>query len=210
MAATRRLIGRSATRRVVAMGDRPIFPGEKRTISLSPSDTPVAKNLSLLGGFDAPERRTPTVLPTTRKATSAQRQFHPAVVSELRRRRDDIQLRIADSIIAFAGSMQFVYLHAALFAAWTIWLEKHLWPTLTLFVSLEEIFLSTFVMIGQNRQSAFAQEKANHDFHVAEQDLHEDTELTRLVHDLLVEIRNGSWEQAERAVEERTGVGGGE
>src|SRR6266498_662154 len=119
---------------------------------------------------------------------SAQR--HPVVVSELRRRRDDIQLRVADGITAFAGSMNFVYLHALLFVGWMIWLEESPWPTLTLFVSLEAIFLSTFVMIGQNRQADFAQAKANHDFDVAEQELHENTEITRLVQQLTTEIHN--------------------
>jgi uncharacterized membrane protein len=119
---------------------------------------------------------------------SAQR--HPVVVSELRRRRDDIQLRIADGITAFAGSMNFVYLHTVVFAAWMIWLEKSPWPTLTLVVSLEAIFLSTFVMIGQNRQAAFAQAKANHDFTVAEHELRDNTEITRLIHELALQIRN--------------------
>ena len=47
--------------------------------------------------------------------------------------------------------MRFVYVHIALFAVWMLWLEKSPWPTLTLVVSLEAIFLSTFVMISQNR-----------------------------------------------------------
>jgi len=115
---------------------------------------------------------------------------HPVVAAELRRRREDIQLRVADAITAFAGSMNFVYLHAVVFAAWMIWLEKSPWPTLTLVVSLEAIFLSTFVMIGQNRQAAFAQAKANHDFTVAEHELHDNTEITRLIHELTVEIHN--------------------
>ena len=67
-------------------------------------------------------------------------------------------------------------------------LEKSPWPTLTFIVSLEAIFLSTFVMIGQNRQSAFQQAKANHDFSVAEREVRDDTEITRLVHQLTVEI----------------------
>ena len=56
--------------------------------------------------------------------------------------------------------MNFVYLHAAVFALWMLVFEKSPWPTLTLIVSLEAIFLSTFVMIGQNRQAAFQQAKA--------------------------------------------------
>jgi uncharacterized membrane protein len=50
--------------------------------------------------------------------------------------------------------MLFVYLHAALFATWMLVFEKSPWPTLTLMVSLEAIVLSTFVMIGQNRQAS--------------------------------------------------------
>jgi uncharacterized membrane protein len=113
---------------------------------------------------------------------------HPVVVADLRRRRADVQLRIADAITAFAGSMNFVYLHAVAFAIWMIWVEHSPWPTLTLVVSLEAIFLSTFVMIGQNRQAAFAQAKANHDFTVAGQNLRDNTEMTREIHQMVAEI----------------------
>jgi uncharacterized membrane protein len=113
---------------------------------------------------------------------------HPAVVTELEKRTSDAQLRIADRITAFAGSMNFVYLHVFLFALWMIVFEKSPWPTLTLIVSLEAIFLSTFVMIGQNRQSAFQQAKADHDFTVNEQELHANTDLTRLIHQLTTDI----------------------
>src|SRR5690348_7906917 len=58
--------------------------------------------------------------------------------------------------------MPFVYVHAVGFAVWMLFLEQRLWPTLTRVVSLEAIFLSTFVMIGQNRQAAFQQSKADH------------------------------------------------
>jgi len=115
---------------------------------------------------------------------------HPVVVAELQRRQQDLQLRVADAITAFAGSMQFVYLHAVVFAAWMVWFEKRPWPTLTLVVSLEAIFLSTFVMIGQNRQSSFAQAKANHDFSVADHELHDNTEMTRKIHQLTKEIHD--------------------
>ena len=47
--------------------------------------------------------------------------------------------------------MHFVYLHIALFAVWMLLIEESPWPTLTIIVSLEAIFLSTFVMISQNR-----------------------------------------------------------
>jgi Protein of unknown function (DUF1003) len=88
-------------------------------------------------------------------------QQHPVVVAELERRAASAQLRLADRITAFAGSMTFVYIHAGLFGVWMLVFEHSPWPTLTLIVSLEAIFLSTFVMIGQNRQAAFAAAKAS-------------------------------------------------
>jgi uncharacterized membrane protein len=76
---------------------------------------------------------------------------HPALIQHAQERAQNIQNRIADRITAYSGSMNFVYLHIALFAVWMTLLEKKPWPTLTLVVSLEAIFLSTFVMISQNR-----------------------------------------------------------
>ena len=113
---------------------------------------------------------------------------HPVVIAQFQKRASDVQLRIADTITAFAGSMAFVYLHVALFATWMIAFEKSPWPTLTLIVSLEAIFLSTFVMIGQNRQADFAQRKADHDFNEQEVELKLNTELTKTIHMLTKEI----------------------
>jgi uncharacterized membrane protein len=74
------------------------------------------------------------------------------------------------------------------FAAWMLFFEKSPWPTLTLVVSLEAIFLSTFVMIGQNRQAGFAQAKADHDFVTQEKELMTNTELTKHIHQLTAEL----------------------
>lgn len=68
---------------------------------------------------------------------------------------------MADRITAFAGSMNFVWIHAALFGVWMLLVERNPSPTLTLVVPLEAISLSTFVMIGQNRQAAFQQSRAD-------------------------------------------------
>jgi uncharacterized membrane protein len=113
---------------------------------------------------------------------------HPALLAVAERRSATLQLRVADTITAFAGSMRFVYLHAVVFAVWMLVFEKSPWPTLTLIVSLEAIFLSTFVMIGQNRQASFQQAKADHDFVASELELHSNTELTRTIHELTVQI----------------------
>ena len=116
-------------------------------------------------------------------------QHHPAWVEHEERRAADAQLRVADAITKFAGSMTFVYIHAALFAGWMLVFERSPWPTLTLVVSLEAIFLSTFVMIGQNRQADFARRKADHDFMEQDTELKLNTELTKDIHALATEIR---------------------
>ena len=117
-------------------------------------------------------------------------QHHPVVVAHKAHRAADAQLRVADAITAFAGSMPFVYIHAVAFAVWMLLVESDPWPKLTLVVSLEAIFLSTFVMIGQNRQSAFQQAKADHDFVEQEQQLKLNTELTQAIHALTTEIHS--------------------
>jgi len=115
---------------------------------------------------------------------------HPIVVEKEAQRAADLQLRIADWITAFAGSMPFVYLHVALFAVWMLLFESKPWPMLTLIVSLEAIFLSTFVMIGQNRASDFQQAKADHDFNEQELELKVNTDLTRAIHSLTSELHD--------------------
>jgi uncharacterized membrane protein len=113
---------------------------------------------------------------------------HPVVTRLRLKRAEDVQLKIADAITAFAGSMPFVYVHIAGFALWMLFVERSPWPTLTLAVSLEAIFLSTFVMIGQNRAAAFQQAKANHDFNEQEVELKTNTQLTREIHVLTTEL----------------------
>jgi uncharacterized membrane protein len=79
----------------------------------------------------------------------------PALLKYEETRAQNLQSRIADAITAFAGSMAFVYVHMVWFAIWVgIPLEKYPFGLLTMIVSLEAIFLSTFVMISQNRADA--------------------------------------------------------
>jgi uncharacterized membrane protein len=121
----------------------------------------------------------------------------PVVVEEQKRRAQDVQLRVADRITGFAGSMNFVYVHIVLFAVWILFVESKPWPTLTLIVSLEAIFLSTFVMIGQNRQAAFQQAKADRDFTEQELELKTNTQLTREIDRLTIELHNRLMGQAQ-------------
>jgi low affinity Fe/Cu permease len=124
---------------------------------------------------------------------------HPVVVRLNAERASNIQLRVADRITSFAGSMPFVYLHAIAFGVWMVVFERSPWPTLTLVVSLEAIFLSTFVMIGQNRQAVFQQAKADHDFREEEQELRTNTDLTREIHALTRELHAHMVRQRESA-----------
>lgn len=114
--------------------------------------------------------------------------LHPALIKVYEQRASSLQLRIADIITRFAGSMNFVWFHVILFAVWMTFIEPSPWPTLTLVVSLEAIFLSTFVMIAQNRAADVQQAKANHDFIEQEAELKTNTELTREIHTLTTEL----------------------
>jgi uncharacterized membrane protein len=126
--------------------------------------------------------------PAAKADATASHVHSPVVIAHEAARAKDVQLRVADAITSFAGSMKFVYLHAVVFALWMILAENSPWQTLTLIVSLEAIFLSTFVMIGQNRQSQFQQAKADHDFTEQEVELHQNTDLTRAIHALALQI----------------------
>jgi len=84
------------------------------------------------------------------------------------------QDRAADKVTNFAGSLRFVYLHAVWFGIWValnvglvgagLKFDKYPFGLLTMIVSLEAIFLSTFVMVSQNRQAARSDVRANLDF----------------------------------------------
>ena len=77
---------------------------------------------------------------------------HPALLIHERERAANVQNRIADRITLFAGSMAFVYIHIVWFGSWiALGVEHYPYGLLTMIVSLEAIFLSTFVMISQNR-----------------------------------------------------------
>lgn len=92
------------------------------------------------------------------------------IVARLKRGED----RVADAVTGFAGSLNFVYIHAAWFAVWiainaglfgaALIYDEFPYGLLTMIVSLEAIFLSTFVMVSQNRQAARSDIRADIDF----------------------------------------------
>ncbi|MDQ3276793.1 MAG: DUF1003 domain-containing protein [Bacteroidota bacterium] len=97
--------------------------------------------------------------------------------------------RIADRITRFTGSMLFVYIHLALFGTWIIWNLGFLgvkpfdpsFVVLAMFASVEAIFLSTFVLISQNRMNVQADKRAELDLQVSLLSEHEITRLITLI-----------------------------
>jgi uncharacterized membrane protein len=97
--------------------------------------------------------------------------------------------RIADAITGFTGSMTFVYIHLIIFGIWIIWNLGWLglkpfdpsFVVLAMIASVEAIFLSTFVLISQNRMNAQADKRAELNLQVNLLAEHEITRLIQLV-----------------------------
>ena len=111
---------------------------------------------------------------------------HPALLKHAEQRAASIQNRIADRITTFAGSMAFVYLHIVWFGCWIgFGVEKYPFGLLTMIVSLEAIFLSTFVMISQNRADAKRQVIANLEWKTVQEEDQQNRELLDLSRQIL-------------------------
>ena len=94
---------------------------------------------------------------------------HPALLEHAAARSASLQNRIADKITKFAGSMTFIYVHIVWFSLWiTFKVEKFPFGLLTMIVSLEAIFLSTFVMISQNRADEKRQVLADNEWKIVQ------------------------------------------
>ena len=136
-----------------------------------------------------------TVRPIRRKPV------HPALREHAEVRRGSVQNRIADAITRFAGSMPFVYVHVVWFVAWVAFNKAWFGPDLvfdpfpfgllTMIVSLEAIFLSTFVMISQNRADEKRQVLADHQWQLVQEEEQQNEELlsiSRQIVDLTKEV----------------------
>ncbi|HEX6677758.1 MAG TPA: DUF1003 domain-containing protein [Actinomycetes bacterium] len=111
---------------------------------------------------------------------------NPALVRHAEMRAQSVQNRIADTITRFAGSMAFVYIHVLWFAVWIGFRVEHYpFGLLTMIVSLEAIFLSTFVMISQNRADARRQVLADHQWQIVQEEEGQNEELLRLSNQIL-------------------------
>jgi uncharacterized membrane protein len=110
----------------------------------------------------------------------------PAVIKHAEERAADTQNKIADVITRFSGSMAFVYIHVIWFACWIgFGVEKYPFGLLTMIVSLEAIFLSTFVMISQNRADAKRQVIANAQWKTVQEEDAQNRQLLDLSNQIL-------------------------
>jgi uncharacterized membrane protein len=111
---------------------------------------------------------------------------NPALADHAKQRAASVQNRIADQITTFAGSMWFVYIHIIWFGCWIgFGVESYPYGLLTMIVSLEAIFLSTFVMISQNRADAKRQLIANQEWQTVREEDRQNEELLDLSHQIL-------------------------
>ena len=112
--------------------------------------------------------------------------INPALIEHARVRRQSVENRIADRITDFSGSMPFVYLHVLWFASWIgFGVEGYPYGLLTMIVSLEAIFLSTFVMISQNRADSKREVLANQQWRTVQDEDTQNVELLQLSHQIL-------------------------
>ncbi len=129
--------------------------------------------------------------------------------------RRGVQERMADAITRFTGSMPFVYLHLAIIGLWVVinlgWLgippfDPYPFGLLTMIGSLEAIFLSTFVLISQNRMMAAADKRAELDLQIGLLAEHEVTRVVTLLdavarHLGVSEARDTALEEAKRDID---------
>jgi len=117
---------------------------------------------------------------------------HPALTEFEKGRAQSAQNRVADWITEFAGSMIFVYVHIVWFSSWILLgVEGYPYGLLTMIVSLEAIFLSTFVMISQNRADAKREVLSQHQWQVIQKEDEQNQHLltlTQRIHDLSQQI----------------------
>jgi uncharacterized membrane protein len=111
---------------------------------------------------------------------------NPVLLEHAEKRAENVQNRIADAITAFSGSMLFVYIHVIWFACWIgFGVERYPYGLLTMIVSLEAIFLSTFVLISQNRTDAKRQVIADQQWQTVKEEDQQNEELIHISNQIL-------------------------
>src|SRR5512132_980743 len=166
--------------------DDPRGHGEKTTRVAPPAeDEPREKAAAVI------QRHTEAGAARERRASLDRRGLpklepNPALVRHAQERAQSIENRLADRITLFAGSMRFVYIHMLWFGCWIgFGVERYPYGLLTMIVSLEAIFLSTFVMISQNRADAKRQAIANQQWQTVKEEDTQNEEMLDRTHQIL-------------------------
>jgi uncharacterized membrane protein len=114
----------------------------------------------------------------------------PALLRHEHERAEARQNQVADAITTFSGSMLFVYIHIIWFSCWIgFGVESYPYGLLTMIVSLEAIFLSTFVMISQNRADAKRQIIADEQWQMVQEEDKQNLQLLELSNQILALTR---------------------
>ena len=136
---------------------------------------------------------TPTVPPPQPDSLHSSLKRNIELLAQRRKREaasSSLEERVAERITAFTGSMRFVYLHLAIYTAWIVinlgWIPgvRRFDPSfvvLAMEASVEAIFLSTFVLISQNRMSRAADKRADLDLHINLLAEHELTKMAAMI-----------------------------
>src|SRR6266481_5412330 len=128
----------------------------------------------------------PVVPQTVKPLPGVKPLINPALIEHARQRRESVENRVADRITTFSGSMRFVYLHIIWFTCWIAFgVEKYPYGLLTMIVSLEAIFLSTFVMISQNRADEKRQVLADQQWQTVQEEDEQNVQLLTISHQIL-------------------------
>jgi uncharacterized membrane protein len=134
--------------------------------------------------------------------------INPALLKREQERAERRQNRLADGITTFAGSMLFVYVHVIWFGCWIgFGVEDYPYGLLTMIVSLEAIFLSTFVLISQNRADAKRQVIADQQWQTVREEDEQNVELLDLSRQILTLTKRSASSHARSRI--RVGVAAG-
>jgi uncharacterized membrane protein len=108
------------------------------------------------------------------------------LAAHAKRRAQSFQNRIADGITAFAGSLWFVCIHVLWFGLWIgLGAERLPYGLLTMIVSLEAIFLTTFVLISQNRADSRREALADQHWQIVQEEDDQNAQLLELSNQIL-------------------------
>jgi uncharacterized membrane protein len=111
---------------------------------------------------------------------------NPALLQHAEQRRHSVENRIADTITTFTGSMPFVYVHVIWFTIWIgLGVERYPFGLLTMIVSLEAIFLTSFVMISQNRSDEKRQVLADSEWQEVQKEDQQNQQVLSIVNQIL-------------------------